>query len=308
MLALWREDYGRAADLFDRVAQALAETREHRAFWLAMRALALKRWADYGDRAATTQMHAALRAAAAAGAVSTYFTRLRFAEARIQSGASEYISEGHDGVFAAWDRRLDRYGASGPRFERWSARLLSDLGSSHHDTIARAVAELGRDVLGLAADAPVATAGEEDAYWELVAPRRTMTFEVKLAPQAQRVVNDDVEQAEGAARAAEMSRGSSARGLLISPHDNVDQTAEARLERVRLIKRDTFVNQAERLLDILRDYRRGWSDDAGVRAERRANVASQLPSLDWLWRAVEQSRTWVDNEALDQAWSASGHA
>ena len=41
MLALWREDYGRAASLFDRVAHALAQARERRAFWLAMRALAL---------------------------------------------------------------------------------------------------------------------------------------------------------------------------------------------------------------------------------------------------------------------------
>jgi hypothetical protein len=80
MLALWREDYGRAATLFDRVAESLAGGREHRAFWLAMRALALHLAGRYGNAAAATESRAALRAAATAGAVSTYFTRLRLAE------------------------------------------------------------------------------------------------------------------------------------------------------------------------------------------------------------------------------------
>ena len=75
-LALWREDYGRAEQLFDRVAQALGQQREHRAFWLAMRALALMRSAAYGDVAAQRQARAALRAASATGAISTFFTRL----------------------------------------------------------------------------------------------------------------------------------------------------------------------------------------------------------------------------------------
>lgn len=110
--------------------------------------------------------------------------------------------------------------------------------------------------------APRATAGEEDAYWELTRPRRTLTFEVKLAPDSQRVINDEVEQAEGAARAAENSRGNGARGVLITPHESVDETAEARLDRVRLLKRDLFIAQVERLLAVVREYRRGWNDDA----------------------------------------------
>ena len=108
MLALWREDYGRAASLFDRVAQALAQTREHRAFWLAMRALALLRAADYGDEAAAAQARAALRAAATAGAVSTFFTRLRLAEARL-TGAATGPADVDDDLFATWDRLIDRH-------------------------------------------------------------------------------------------------------------------------------------------------------------------------------------------------------
>ena len=41
LLALWREDYARAAEIFDLVAARLTEARELRAFWLAFRALAL---------------------------------------------------------------------------------------------------------------------------------------------------------------------------------------------------------------------------------------------------------------------------
>lgn len=302
VLALWREDYVRAASLFDRVAQALGQAREHRAFWLAMRALALQRAADYGDQAASGQARVALRAAATAGAVSTFFTRLRLAEARLQGTPTAHPANGDDELLAAWDRLIDRHGAEGPRFDRWSGRLISDLRSSHHDTVARAVAEVGADLLGLPASAPTATAGEEDAYWELTGPRRTLTFEVKLAPDAQRVVNDDVEQAEGAARAAETSRGNGARGVLITPHDSVDETAQARLDRVRLLKREVLIAQVERLLAILREYRRGWSADAATRAERRAAVAPDLPTVDWLWDAIERSSDWVELEALEHAW------
>jgi Helicase C-terminal domain len=304
MLALWREDYGRAASLFDRVAQTLAQAREHRAFWLAMRALALGRAADYGNQAAVAEARAALRAAASAGAVSTFFTRLRLSEARLQGTAAARPADGHDELFAAWDRLIDRHGAQGPRFDRWSAELLANLRSSDHDTVARAVAEVGTDLLGLTAGAPVATAGEEDAYWELVGPRRTLTFEVKLAPDAQRVVNDDVEQAEGAATAAEAARGNGARGVLITPHESVDQTAQARLERVRLLRRGTFTAQVGRLLPVVREYRRGWTDDASTRAQRRNAVAGDLPAVDWVWQAVERSSAWIEPETLERTWRA----
>lgn len=304
MLALWREDYGRAASLFDRVAQALAQAREHRAFWLAMRALALQRAADYGNHSALAEARAALRAAATAGAVSTFFTRLRLAEARLQGTATARTVDGYDELFAAWDRLIDRHGPEGPRFDRSTGRLIADLRSSDHDTVARAVAEVGADLLGLAASAPVATAGEEDAYWELAGPRRTLTFEVKLAPDAQRVVNDDVEQAEGAAKAAESSRGNGARGVLLTPHESIDETAKARLERVRLLKREIFIGQVERLLAVMREYRRGWNDDAATRVERRTAVAPDLPAVDWLWQAVERSSTWIERETLEQAWRA----
>jgi hypothetical protein len=80
-LALWAEDYGLAANLFDRVARELGGLREYRAFWLAMRSLALKRAADFGDRAAGRQAAAALEAAATAGGR----TRLRLSRARLQN-------------------------------------------------------------------------------------------------------------------------------------------------------------------------------------------------------------------------------
>jgi len=160
---------------------------------------------------------------------------------------------------------------------------------------------VGADLLGLAAAAPKATAGEEDAWWEFTAPRRTLTFEVKLAPQAQRVINDDVEQAEGAARAVEAARGNAARGLLITPHLQVDETAAARLERVRLLKRELFIAEVASLLGVVREYRRGWDEDAAMRAARRAAVADDVPPVDWLWKALERSETWIEAAALEAA-------
>jgi RAD3-like DEAD/DEAH box helicase len=299
MLALWREDYGRAADLFDRVAAGLAQAREHRAFWLAMRALALQLAGGYGDQAAATEAVAALRAAATAGAVSTFFTRLRLAHSRLEGAeAVAPPSDRHDGLFVAWDRLIDRHGAQGPRFDRWSAQLLEDLRSPDHDRVVRGVVQVGGDLLGLAAEARKATSGEEDASWQLAGPNRTLAFEVKLAPTTRRVVNDDVEQAEGAARALESDRGHGVRGLLVTPHDTVDPTAEARLERVRLLKREVFVQQVEQLLALAREYRRGWTDDAATRAARRNVVEADLPAVDWLWQAIEGSSVWVESATL----------
>lgn len=295
--ALWREDYGLAERLCDRVAGELSQTQEHRAFWLALRALALKLAGDFGDHGAASQSRNALRAAATAGAQSTFFTRLRLAASRLE-GETAARTVTDDDLFAAWDQLIARHGAQGPRFDRWAGGLLNDLRSDDHDAVARAVAKVGTEVLGLSAGAPQATAGEEDAYWDLADPRRTLAFEVKLAPQTQRVVNDDVEQAEGSARALESSRGVPARGLLITPHRACDETATARLERVRLIERDVFVGEVERLLGLMRDYRRGWSDDAEARAASREAVASVVPSRGWLYDATAATDDWVETEIL----------
>ena len=302
-LALWHEDYSRAAAVFDRVAQALSKTKEHRAFWLAMRVLALHLAARYGDAGAAAGPVRRLRAAATAGALSTFFTRLRLAETRLE-GQAAAPADGHDQLFAAWDRLIDRYGTQGPRFERWAAKLTDDLRGDHHDAVARAVAAVGTELLGLPADARQATSGEEDAYWELPSPRRVLSFEVKLAPKARRVINDDIEQAEGATRALAAEREVPARGLLITPHDTIDKTAEARLDLVRVLNRDVLAEQADNLLDLLDDYRHGWSDDAMSRAVRRRAVEASLPAPDWLWQAAMRSSVWVEPTTLSGAWRA----
>jgi hypothetical protein len=58
----------------------------------------------------------------------------------------------------------------------------------------------------------------------------------------------------------------------------------ARLDRVRLIERGVLVAEIERLLSIIREYRRGWNDDADVHNERRSAVAGLVPAPDWLSR------------------------
>lgn len=298
-VALWLEDYARAAEVFDDVVAPLAGKQEHRAFWLSMRALALQLAGRYGDRAATTEAQRALAAAASAGARTTFFTRLRLSASR-RSGREAELAPGNlDSVFSAWDRLVSQFGPSGPRFERWSATLLDDLRSTHHDTVARAIARFGTDVLALDAAAPVATSGEHDAEWELTGPPRVLTFEVKLAPTSQRVVNSDIEQAEGATRAVENRLGRPARGLLVTPWLVADPTALQRLDRVRLISRETLVAEAQTVLDLLREYRRGWGEDAGSRSDRRQAVESQLPAVDWLWQAQVSAVEWVQaNELL----------
>jgi hypothetical protein len=301
-LALWTGGYQDAADCFDKVAEKLSAFGEYRGFWLATRALSLNRAAEFGDKAAGRLMKRALDAAVAAGGKNVFFTRLRISAARSEAQGVATQLDDDDDLFSAWDRLIDRFGTGGPRLDRWANRLLEDLRSSDHDTIARAIARVGNELLGLGSAAPKATSGEEDAYWELVGPRRLLTFEVKLAPQTASVVNDDVEQAEGAAKAAEVDRGYEVKGLLITPHDEVEQTAAARLERVRLLRIDVLAGQVERILAALRSYRREWSDSTTDREKARNAAVSDLPPRDWLWRAASDASDWVDERILADAW------
>ncbi len=305
VLALWRHDYLRAADILERkvIGKLPPGSREYKAFWIALRALALTRQAEaYGDAAAAVRARQALDAAVRVGATSTFFARLRAAIARAD-GASIFVAGAEYGaVFTAWDRLIDRFGTTGIAFELWADALLADLEGTDHDALARAVAAAGRDLLGLAAEARKATRGEEDALWWLPGARRVLAFEVKLAPKVQKIVNDDVEQAEGATRALEQDHaGVSARGLLITPHGAADASATARLERLRLMERDVFVGEVKELLRLLRRYRSGWSSDAGERAASRAAVEPELPALDWLWQATSAPQPWVDATLLQVA-------
>lgn len=292
ILALWADDFLGAAERFDRVAATLGRSTEYRGFWLALRALALKRAADIGYPTAEAQARQALGAAASSGGLSSFFTRLRHSAIRIEESDQGLVDDGDDDLFAAWDRLMDRYGVAGPQFDRWVEGLIAELRSGDHDTVARAVARVGSELLGLSSGAPQATRGEEDAFWE-VPKRRTLTFEVKLAPKARKLVNDDVNQAEGAATAATTSRGNEARGILLTPYQDIDETAAARLNRVRAMTIDVFIGQVETVIAVLRDYRRQWSDDSQRRVGARQAAVAALPSVDWLWRATSCEPPWI---------------
>jgi hypothetical protein len=303
-LALWGEDYDTAARLFDEVARDLSPSPEYRAYWLAMRALALRCAHQDGDRRAGREMRAAMAAAVKAGGMNTFFSRLKRSESRLKGRSSRREKDSADEVFAAWDKLLDKLGPTGPRFDQWAKRLLDDLRSGEHDVVARGIARAGSEVLGLPSGAPTPTKGEEDAHWQLRSPYRTITFEVKMAPKARRVVNQDIEQAEGAARAIESKTKHPVRGVLVTPHEAADDTAVQRLDKVRLLLRDDLAAEIEAVIEVLRQYRRGWGDEAAARVESREDVADMLPNEDWLWRAGETGSPWISPDALDSAWSA----
>jgi len=301
-LSLWNGSYRKAADQINAIAGELEGFDEYRGFWLAMRGLAFQLAADQGDMRAVSRSKRAFKAAIAAGGHNTFFTRLGHALARIEGKEVEHSMEENDNLFVAWDKLMDRYGTASRRFEEWAQGLHKALTSSDHDTVARAIVQVGSELLGLEAAARQATSGEEDGYWQLSTPRRSLCFEVKLAPKVKAIANKDVSQAESAARALENEKGHAVKGLLVTPHASVEQTAIARLERVRLITVDALVGEVDNLLALLREYRGRWDDDVAARKAARDAVASELPGLDWLWRAVESAEDWVTEELLDAAW------
>lgn len=306
MHALWREDYKRAAEKFNHVAQGLSSARELRGFWLAMRALALLRLAEFGDGAAQTEARQAVRSAAATGATTTFFSRLRHTLARLSSPEAEspFVEE-QDVVFTAWDNLIDRYGSQGAHIDHWFDNLLEKLDSDKHDVVVEAVAVIGSDLLGLEAVRPKRVQGTTDAYWSLGSSGRTLAFEVKLAPSAKEIVIGDVDQAEGAVRALENLRGTEARILIVSPHGKAEAEAVDRLERGRMITTNSFADEVRHLQSLLGRYRYGWSEDAEDRAARRRDVQGELPPVDWLWNAFEISSDWITSDMLVQQRNSS---
>jgi len=309
MLALWREDYARAAEILERrvINRLPAASREYKAFWISMRALALTlQERKYEDGAAGIQAREALRAAASVGATTVFFARLGAALARAEGRPRKAAPRGHNALFAAWDKLIQTYGTNGRPFEDWADKVITSLESGDHDTVARAIATVGSQLLGLATAAPQATDGEEDALWWLPGAARAVAFEVKLAPKAREITNHDVQQAEGALRAlAKEHPETDFRGLIMTPHDAAERSAVKRLDRVRLIETAVFIDEVRELIRLLRVYRTGWSANADDRAARRGAVESDLPSTTWLWRAAGGEEAWVDSNALTQSKRSS---
>lgn len=293
--ALWRLDHQRAADLFDRAAAASAMSAEYRSFWLAMRSLVLQEAAELGDASAATGSIAALRAAATAGAFSTFFTRLRLAESRRAGEAVGPVVDAPERLYTAWDTLIARLGAEGPSFDRWCTRLRRDLSEGTHDEVAIAVARVGSELLGLSSHTPRATAGEHDADWEYGAPHRVIAFEVKLAPDARRVVIGDIDQAEGAVRAAAEQTGADVAGILLTPWAEADPNAVARTDAVRLLRIDVMLDYVDALLATIREYRRGWMPSSAVRGSRREALGNRVPEVEAMWKAHAAADTWIDS-------------
>lgn len=293
MHRLWAEDYAGAAERFQRVADGLDGAREYRGFWLAMSAMALRLAAErFGDRASGRRAAAAVAQAIAVGPSNTFFSRLRASQTRAdKQGVAVRVDA--DRVFAAWDALLDRHG-TGKRLEQWRAAVLSDFTGNDHDAVARRCAELGR-LFGLSADAPQATQGEPDAIWELTDPRGRLLFEVKLAPKGRKLVIGDVDQLEGAVRAASEGGKLATKGLLLTPHDEIDRDARKRMRATAALQLADFAAYAEHLLDLLQEYAAGWSpDDAQVRDQTRAAIEPRLLDVRDLYDAIDSSDAWVD--------------
>jgi hypothetical protein len=296
VLQLWSEDFAAAAESFGRAADALDGAREYRAFWLVHQATALlEARRRFGDEAAGRRATAVFAEAVALGIPSTFFSRLRACQARLAQQTEPGPAPGSDRLFASWDALLDRF-PPGPQLEAWRRNLLDDLQSGSHDVVSRAIASIG-DVLGHAASAPRPAGGEPDALWELSGPRRRLLFEVKLPERRHSISNRDVNQHEGAIRAAGDGGQIDARGVLITNCAEIDESAEERLEHGALLRLDDFVEWAKAVLEFLVEYGRGWSPDPNAREERRQSVESRLPPPDLLWdRAAQPEGPWIGLE------------
>lgn len=288
---LWGEDYAGAADRFQRVADGVDGAREYRGFWLAMTAMALTLAEHrFGDRGSGRKAVAAVAQAIAVGPSNTFFSRLRASQVRAER-REHVIGVDADRVFAAWDALLDRQG-TGKRFEEWRSAVLVDLNGDDHDGVARRCAELGR-LLGLSAEAPQATQGEHDAIWDLTEPRCRLLFEVKLAPKRRKLVIGDVDQLEGAVRAASDGGKVAAKGILLTPHAEIDDKAAARMRTTAALGTSAFSSYAECLLDLLAEYAGGWAQDAEDRDRARAAIEPRLVDPHDLYVAVNPGQVWV---------------
>ncbi len=309
-----RQDYRSAEALF-RARQrdcSRRDLRELGAFAQFAEAKAAFLEGRRGDRAAATRALQALEEAIdRGGAKSSWFNRLRSSLLRYQADtAAATVINSEDFAVALiqkFDDLLDRVG-TGPKLERWRARMEQALTSTSHDEYAQGLADLGA-LLAYDATRPKYGAAT-DCRWRGVFgnQQEVITFEAKIGHGASAVIDPHaVGQAHNQRNRAIQEfggRGYHVRGTIVSHLDEVEASATSSLGEIKLVRKDALLALWHQVSDLLSVYRDAWAaDDVNARLAAGASLIPRVAPTGWLGRALTQPDVRVDEVTLLHEWS-----
>jgi hypothetical protein len=262
-----------------------------------------------GDAAAAGTALTTLGAAIERGGVSSWFNRMRASLNRARNAsppASAISRDQAEAMLRESDDRLERYGNSGPRFQKFVDNLTAKLSSVNHDEYAAGVEELGR-LLGYRARRPKHK-GATDGEWrgEYGNAHEVVTWEAKIehAP-SNTVTAADLGQAHNQHNRAVKEFGSGGYTIrsLIVTHMDLAGDAVSSIGPIRIVRKDAIIALWERVKASLTTYRSRWSvDDVSARAQAADQIRPLLPPDGWLVRAIDKGAPYVTANLLVAEW------
>lgn len=273
--SLWLGDLAGASEAASNAATLLAAAgeAEHSAFWRYVQAQA--RYCEGGTPAVGRSIEA-LRVATEAGAITTWFTRLRRVLAELRGDQASEVS---DQPWVTWDEWLQEVGAVGIRKAVDTCRHGL---KGTHDQQCQAVEILGR-MCGAVASRPTGQ-GVADGIWSWGRSRRVerRVWEVKTGV-ADRIPLDWINQVLGQIAAERPSARLRVVGCLVSDLEEVAPEAAKAGSELCLIRRAAMQELTERLGDRLIQYAvRSGAGTTPERGSAREAVEGRLPKGDWL--------------------------
>ena len=308
-----RQDY-RAAEGHFRARQEACAERELGAFaqWCEAKAAYLE--GRRGDAAAAGRALVTLEQAIGRGGASSWFNRQRASLLRHrQQAATAPVVNPRDfpaALIHAFDELLERLG-TGPRLERWRARLSAELAATSHDQYAEALATLGT-LLGYSVTRPRYGAAT-DCRWRGVFGnyREAVTWEAKIEHvDRTSACASDVGQAHNQLTRAETELGSQGylvRGTIVTHLAELDAAAAASVGTVKVVRKDAVAALWTRVDQLLGAYSSDWSADTPeARLQAADRLAPYLPPTGWLGRALSIPSIFVETaELLSEVFSAT---
>lgn len=308
-----RQNFTAARERFQECAENAnrAGQRDLSAYQLYCAAKAMFLEGRRGDPIAGRQAIDVLNNAIDRGGITSWFNRLRASVNRHErnQGRAEAVGPAldyADAVLHAFDERLEQWGA-GTRFQRWIERVRAMLASTDHAPFQEGTEELGR-ALGYAAMRPRYQAAT-DCRWRGVFgnTREVITFEAKIEHVPDNTLHArDVGQAQNQYQRAfgQFDRiGYVVRGTIVTHLTEIAPEARASLGTIRIIPKAAVTRLFEMTMEILSDYRNGWSlEDLEARAVSAERVRPRFPAAGWLSRALAADDLIITDEALLREW------
>jgi len=265
-----------------------------------------------GEPSALQRSFRVLEEAIGRGGRSAWFNRMRASLNRaknVSATTRESTNEDYSSaIVRAYDDLLERLGATGNKFERWSQALTSKLESNSHQQFTEGLEQLGR-ILGYSVSRPRHGAAT-DCRWRGVHGniKELITFEDKIedTPSSE-IIASDVGQAhnqENRAKGEYEPFGYTVRGTIVTHLTTIRPDAESSAGTIRVIEKDGILELWNRTRTLLSLYRDNWSlDDLSARLAAAETIRPRFPPAGWLIRVLDGTKRTISAVHLLTEWS-----